>query len=407
MRMRRDVSVLTADSLMGREAGTIYEKKAAMYIQSAFESRGLSLLYPHPGQDFSMVIQSGDTINSQNIVAIVEGWDPVLKDEFIVVGAHYDHLGYTNVKINGRDSLHIFRGADDNASGVAVMLEIASMVQAQSFNFRRSVIFAAFGAEERGMVGSWYFVNRAFAPIDNVKLMINIDMVGRAYVGEDVFLYTVMPDAKLVALLKDVVDLPLMINPGIENTDYFPSDHQVFAGVGIPVVLATTKLHGDYHTVKDTPDKLNFNVMEGVSHYLFNLVKTAANAESLPSRTVLSLEDEGDIKEERLYSQNDVDVRASYMRGNERDFLEKWVYHYLRYPDYAVERGIQGRVMVDFIVEKDGEISNVEVSKSVHPQLDEEAVRVIKVSPKWKAATLGGTPVRVKISVPVEFRLSR
>ncbi|MEA4867208.1 MAG: TonB family protein [Rikenellaceae bacterium] len=405
-RMRKDVMVLTADSLMGRGSATIHEYKAARYIEKVFANDGLELLYPHPGQDFSLLAAGNDTLRSQNVVAIIEGWDPKLKDEYIVIGAHYDHLGYNDLVVNGQEKRQIFRGADDNASGVAVLLELARLVKAESFNFRRSVIFVAFGAEERGMNGSWYFANRAFAHTQKISLMINLDMVGRGSGKEDIDVYTVLPHTQLETVLRDVADMPLMFLPQIHAKDYFPSDHQVFANLGIPVALFTTKLHGDYHTVKDTPDKLNYLTMEHLTQYLLNLSRTVANMDEMLPRTVLA-EEFDNSGEKEIYSQVETDQRAAYMKGDERKFMDDWVYHYLRYPQEAIDLGIQGRVVVDFVVERDGTVTDAQVTKSVHHLLDAEALRVIMVSPKWKPATINGKPVRVKISVPVEFKLRK
>lgn len=405
-RMRKDVMVLTADSLMGRGSATIHEYKAARYIEKVFANDGLELLYPHPGQDFSLLAAGNDTLRSQNVVAIIEGWDPKLKDEYIVIGAHYDHLGYNDLVVNGQEKRQIFRGADDNASGVAVLLELARLVKAESFNFRRSVIFVAFGAEERGMNGSWYFANRAFAHTQKISLMINLDMVGRGSGKEDIDVYTVLPHTQLETVLRDVADMPLMFLPQIHAKDYFPSDHQVFANLGIPVALFTTKLHGDYHTVKDTPDKLNYLTMEHLTQYLLNLSRTVANMDVMLPRTVLA-EEFDNSGEKEIYSQVETDQRAAYMKGDERKFMDDWVYHYLRYPQEAIDLGIQGRVVVDFVVERDGTVTDAQVTKSVHHLLDAEALRVIMVSPKWKPATINGKPVRVKISVPVEFKLRK
>lgn len=404
--MRKDVMVLTADSLMGRGSATIHEYKAARYIEKVFANDGLELLYPHPGQDFSLLTAGNDTLRSQNVVAIIEGWDPKLKDEYIVIGAHYDHLGYNDLVVNGQEKRQIFRGADDNASGVAVLLELARLVKAESFNFRRSVIFVAFGAEERGMNGSWYFANRAFAHTQKISLMINLDMVGRGSGKEDIDVYTVLPHTQLETVLRDVADMPLMFLPQIHAKDYFPSDHQVFANLGIPVALFTTKLHGDYHTVKDTPDKLNYLTMEHLTQYLLNLSRTVANMDEMLPRTVLA-EEFDNSGEKEIYSQVETDQRAAYMKGDERKFMDDWVYHYLRYPQEAIDLGIQGRVVVDFVVERDGTVTDAQVTKSVHHLLDAEALRVIMVSPKWKPATINGKPVRVKISVPVEFKLRK
>ena len=111
-------------------------------------------------------------------------------------------------------------------------------------------------------------------------------------------------------------------------------------------------------------------------------------------------------EKEPVYTQYDVDKKAQFLHGDERQFLDKWVYPYVKYPDSAVAAGETGTVIVNFIVEKDGRVSHVEVVRGVSDDIDDEVMKVISASPKWKAAQLKGTPVRVKISVPVEFRLS-
>lgn len=401
-RMREVVEVLASDSLKGRGAGSLYEFRAARYIEGMFEESGAELLYPHPGQDFSIVAGDGDTLKSQNIVAYVEGWDSTLKDEYVIIGAHYDHLGFNKFTVNGRDSVQVFRGADDNASGVAVLLEVARLVGSRPFDFRRSVLFVAFGAEERGMTGSWYFVNRAFAPIENTSVMINLDMVGRGIDGEDVNIYTILRNNELNSLLEKTSDMPLMISPVIHPEDYFAGDHRTFALKGIPSILVTTKLHSDYHTVNDTPEKIKYPVMEHISQYVFNFVKLVANMDEKVLREATSQEIEN-----KVISQSQADKRASYMKGDEKRFLEEWVYHYLEYPEGAVNNGIQGTVVVEFVVDKEGNVVDPKIKESVHHLLDEEVLRVVSVSPKWSPAILNGSSVNVKISLPVEFRLKR
>jgi TonB family protein len=401
-RMTEVVEVLASDSLKGRGAGTLYEYKAARYIEGKFEESGAELLYPHPGQDFSIVPGGGDTLKSQNVVAYVEGWDSSLKDEYVIIGAHYDHLGFNEITVNGRKSVQVFRGADDNSSGVAVLIEVARLVASRPFDFRRSVLFVAFGAEERGMTGSWYFANRAFAPIGNTSVMVNLDMVGRGIDGKDVNIFTIFPNNELNSLLKKTSDMPLMISPVVHSEDYFAGDHRTFALKGIPSILVTTKLHSDYHTVNDTPDKIRYPVMEHISQYVFNFVKLVANMDEKLRREESSPE----IKDE-VISQSQADKRASYMKGDEKRFLEEWVYHYLEYPEAAVNNGIQGTVVVEFVVDKEGNVVDPEIKESAHHLLDEEVLRVVRVSPKWSPAVLNGSSVSVKISLPVEFRLKR
>ena len=414
--LKAHVVALTDDSLLGRGAGTKGEKEAGKYIEKAFTQAGLTLLYPAPGQDFSFVSDAGDTMHSNNIVGIIEGYDKNLKNEYILIGAHYDHLGYTRININGKDSLQIFSGADDNASGVAVMLELAKMVKAQAFKFRRSVLFVAFGAEERGMLGSWYFVNRGFSPSDKISLMINLDMIGHGQTGDNVSAYTITPHVELTTLLKDVADMPLMLSPKIHSTNYFPSDHQIFVAKGIPSALITTGLHRDYHTSRDVASDLDYTSMEMIANYSLNLAMEAANMSRPLSRTAFAAKDttgqtlskpaalQNDTK---IYASTEVERSALFLHGGEQQFLDRWVYKYLKFPQSAIDEGIQGRVIVEFVIEKNGEVSNVTVVKSLDDRLDDEALKVVAASPKWRAATIGGSPVRVKMAVPVEFRLKR
>ena len=109
-----------------------------------------------------------------------------------------------------------------------------------------------------------------------------------------------------------------------------------------------------------------------------------------------------------VVSYYDCDVRPSFLNSYDISrFLEKWVYQYVKYPEAAVREGVQGRVMVDFIIDKEGKVTDVRVVRSVDPELDAEAVRVISASPKWKPGKLKGNKVRTSLTIPVEFRLTR
>ncbi len=410
-RLRMHVKALTADSLKGRAAGTKGESIAADYIYKTLTELDVTNLYNREGQDFSFVSEKGDTIKSRNIVAVIEGYDPALKNEFVLIGAHYDCLGQNRILIDGKETYQTYRGADANASGVATLLEVARQIRSESFNFKRSVIIAAFGAGEPGQMGSWYFVNRAFKYIDKVELMINLDMVGRS--GGENFpqVYTLLPGVELSTILRDVSDLPAMISPKITATDFVRSDHQSFGSAGIPVAFVTTGRHRDDHTIRDLPENLDYKGMSDIARYVLELAKSAANLEKPLPKTILSGnasdQSTGKGNTDKIYATQEVDQPPTFLRGDQRQFLDKWVYDYLKYPKSAINQGIQGRVIVEFIVEKNGEVSSVEVSKSVDDALDAEAVKVVKASPKWKAGIKGGVPVRVKLAVPIEFKLKK
>lgn len=415
--LREHIRALTADSLLGRESGTKGEKLAADYISSVLERYGVMNLYPANGQDFSFVINGKDTLFSRNIVGIIEGYDPLLKNQYIVIGAHYDHIGYSQMETGSGKVMQIFRGADNNASGVAALLEVAREINSRSFQFPRSVIIAAFGAGEKLSTGSWYFLNRGFTFRDSIYFMINLDMVGRS--GKENFpsVYTTLPDASLNALLKDASNMPAIISPSVHSTGGMISDHQNFTTAGIPVVLITTGNHRDNRTFRDREEEIDYGTLEDIVMYTAGLARLASGKEYKLEKTALADDGRGksgenkadktDSDPERVYTRFEVDQPPTFLNSDEQVFLDRWVYDYVKYPKQAVKAGIQGRVVVEFIVEKDGSVSSVKVVKSLDESVDAEAVKVIKASPKWKPGIHNGKRVRVKIALPVEFRLRR
>lgn len=399
--LREHVHILTSDSLTGRRVGTEGEQRAAAYISHCFGLYGLEFLYPNGIQDFSVVSAQGDTLSSQNIIGLVVGSDPVLREEYIVVGAHYDHLGVHKITIDGKETEVIYRGADDNASGMAILLEMARAAAQQPYLFKRSLVFVAFGAEEMGMLGSWYFVNRAFTPINYVVLMLNLDMLGRSGTRNPFTAYTVAPSEGVANALHLVEDLPTMARPGVLGSDYFPSDHQHFFQYGIPTVLFTGGIHSDYHSPRDNPNLLDYHEMERRMAYIYAFLQQIANDESWDG------EKSAAPSPEKVYPLSGVDKLPTFMKRDEAHFLKQWVNKYLKYPKSAVAQGIQGRVLVQFIIEADGSVTNVEVIESVDPLLDDEAIRVITASPKWSPGSKSGKNVRTRCVVPVYFVLKR
>lgn len=405
--MKGNVAYLADSSRMGRGAGTVYEKEVAQYLYRQLGDAGVLMLSPLDGEDF-YIAQNGDTLHSRNVIGVVEGYDPALKNEYVVIGAHYDHLGTSILRRDGKEERRIYFGADDNASGVAVLLEIARAVAQEHFMFRRSVIFALFGAEELGMVGSWYFLNRSFPETENIVAMINLDMVGRSGRDNRMQVFTADGNVELREIINNLSDRPLSMAPVYSPTDYFPSDHRNFYEKGIPVALFTSGVHRDYHTERDTPDKLDYAQMEKLAEYVYAMTQELANRdERIRRRDASAGEVQPDTKGEKIYTQNTVDTRATFLHGNESQFLNRWVYEYIKYPASAIDNGIEGRVVVEFVVDKKGKVGNVEVVKGVDEELDAQVVKVVSASPKWKPALVGGKAVSVKISVPVEFKLTK
>lgn len=403
--LKRSVEFISADSLMGRAAGSKGEKIVADFVYQELEKSGVIMLSPKDGEDFFMALK--DTIHSRNIIGVVPGYDPVLKNEYIVIGAHIDHLGFNKVNKDGEEMIQIYPGADDNASGVATVLEIAKQVAAHQFLFRRSVIFAFFGAEEVGMAGSWYFLNRSFKEVENIVMMINLDMVGRSGGENKMQVFTAANNPDITSILSGLSNRTFSIKPQVSATDYFPSDHRLFYEKNIPVALFTSGVHRDYHTPRDKSDRIDYNQMEYLAEYVYSLAEVVANRDSRIARSIKSGPVESGAGKEVVYTQQDVDKRALFLHGEEVQFLNKWVYPYIKYPDSAIAAGMEGRVIVEFIIEKDGSVSNVKIVRGVDNDIDDEVIKVVSASPKWKAAQLRGSAVRVKISIPVEFKLSQ
>ncbi|HPW25915.1 MAG TPA: M20/M25/M40 family metallo-hydrolase [Tenuifilaceae bacterium] len=219
-------------------------------------------------------------IETQNVVGVLRGSDPNLADEYIVVGAHYDHLGMGGKEANSRmpDTVAVHNGADDNASGVAVMLEIAREMASQKKQLKRSVVFAAFGAEEMGLVGSQRFLDSAVVPIPNIKAMVNLDMVGRMVDGK-LEIGGTKTSMQAEAILNELnADSALAIS--LSPDGFGPSDHASFYSKNIPVFFFTTGIHQDYHTPFDDVDKLNLTGMAQVTDYAYRLIYKLSTMDS-------------------------------------------------------------------------------------------------------------------------------
>lgn len=405
--LRKNVEYLADSARLGRGAGTQQELEVAHYLYEQLQKAGVDMLSPYDGEDFYIAVK-GDTVHSRNMIGIVEGYDPKLRDEYVVVGAHFDHLGTSVLKRDGVDQQQIYYGADDNASGVATLIEVAKQVAAQNFMFRRSVIFALFGAEELGMVGSWYFLNRSFGEVENIVAMINLDMVGRSGRENKIQAYTADANVELMEIMNTLSGRALSISPKYTPTDYFPSDHRLFYEKGIPVTLFTSGVHRDYHTVRDTPDKLDYNQMERLSEYVFAMSQVIANKDDrIRAASQNWVENGGKAGKETVYTQNTVDRKATFLHGDEAQFLNRWVYEYIKYPESAIRNGIEGRVIVEFVVDSKGKVGEIEIVKGVNEEIDAQVKKVILASPKWKPAQIKGREVSVRISVPVEFKLTK
>ena len=205
------------------------------------------------------------SITAHNVIGMIRGSDPALADEYIVLGAHYDHLGMGGPGSGSRrpDTTAVHNGADDNASGVAAVIEIAERLAANSAGLTRSLIAVAFSAEEMGLLGSKYFVDHPPVDIENMTLMGNLDMVGRMEVGKkSLSIGGTGTATDLDTLVKEAAakqGFAVKLSP----EGYGPSDHAAFYSRNIPVLFFFTGVHQDYHTPADDADLLNY---EGSKH---------------------------------------------------------------------------------------------------------------------------------------------
>ena len=402
--MKSHVRYLSSSMLEGRKAGSEGERLAAEYVAEVLASYGVDALSPKGGEVFGIKKENGDTLTSRNIVAFVQGYDKNLRDEYIVIGARLDNLGSMMMTQDGVQREKIFYGANGNASGLAMMLELARMVQTNSIVFRRSVLFVAFGASKEAYAGAWYFLNRSFAAVPNIAAMINLDMLGTGYNG--FYAYT-SSNADMNALLNNLKMGLQPIVPEVTASEPYPSDHRAFYSKEIPSVMFTTGRYPQYDTERDTQSIIDYEVMERELEYLYNFTETLANTNVSPmfrsGEVPKSTKESDDV-----VSFYDCDQRPVFLHSSDpRDFLQKWVYQYLKYPADAIRDGIQGRVMVDFVIEKDGSVTDVRVVKGVSEELDVEALRVVKASPKWKPGRVNGNRVRTSLTIPVEFKLEK
>lgn len=219
------------------------------------------------------------SVKTSNLVALVKGSDPVLKDEYIVLGAHYDHLGMGGPGSGSRypDTLAVHNGADDNASGVAGIIEIAGKLAGIQKHLKRSVIIIAFGAEESGILGSRYFVDNPLVPIKSIKAMINFDMIGR--LNEETKSISIGGTGTSVqgeAYLQNIL-AESGLKAAFSPEGYGPSDHASFYGADIPVIYFNTGVHTDYHTPADDADLINYEGEKEVCELAFNLIVGLAN----------------------------------------------------------------------------------------------------------------------------------
>lgn len=403
--MRRHVSEIASAANQGRKAGSEGEKNAAGYLYNVLKDYGVEMLCPESGDEFGISLADGDTLASRNVIGFVQGYDARLRNRYVVVGARLDNLGTNSMTVNGKPHEQIYFGANGNASGLAMMMELARMVSTNSILFRRSVIFIGLGASSETFAGSWYFLNRSFSDTDAIDAMINLDMLGT---GDSGFYAYTASNADLNSIL-DAMSAELQpVHPEVVAYEPYPSDHRAFYAAEIPAVYFTTGQYPQHNTPKDTGDIIDYGMMERELEYIYNFTVNVANTDDVIAFRPEEKEVRKVPQKEDVVPYYECDFKPSFLNSTDpRQFLTKWVYPYLKYPAEAVKNGIQGTVQVNFVIDKDGKVRDVEVVKSVDPLLDAEAVKVISASPKWRPARVNGQKVNSSMTLPVEFRLEK
>ena len=224
-----------------------------------------------------------EKVTTQNIIAKIEGSDAKLKDEVIIIGAHYDHLGFGGPGSGSRrpDEHAVHNGADDNASGVAGIIEIAQKLSSTDNKPKRTVIFMAFGAEEMGLLGSKFFTENPLIDVKQIKMMLNFDMIGRLDSAKTLTIGgtgTTPISAELINKYAEGKDLKIQMSK--EGSG--PSDHASFYVKNIPVLFFFTGIHDDYHTPADDTEKINLEGEKVVAELGYDLALEFANIAEAP-----------------------------------------------------------------------------------------------------------------------------
>jgi len=300
--LEKHLNILASDSLEGRETGKKGQKMAADYIMNHFKALGIP---PYKKETYyqKFKVKSGKhickcedcdvgfvkqlfgkkrRIKGENVLGYIEGSD--LKDELIIITAHYDHLGK-------HDSL-VFNGADDDGSGTVATLEIAEafmLAKKAGHGPRRSILIMPVSGEEKGLLGSKYYTDHPVYPLENTVANLNIDMIGRLDDWHDTANYVYLIGAdRLSQELHDIseqvnkeyigLNLDYTFNEEDDpNRYYYRSDHYNFAKNNIPVIFYFNGVHEDYHKASDTIEKIDFEKIQTITRLIFLTAWELAN----------------------------------------------------------------------------------------------------------------------------------
>ncbi|HEU5305659.1 MAG TPA: M28 family peptidase, partial [Gemmatimonadales bacterium] len=276
-----DVRFLSDDRLQGRMTGSKGADSAAAYLARRFSEVGLQ---PAAGGWFQPFVVGRDApvarqaqtgaLMGKNVIGILPGRDPVLRNQTVILGAHYDHLGlggFGSLDPDSTGSVH--NGADDNASGAATLIQVAARLAASPP--ARTVVFIAFSGEELGLVGSAHYVKQPIYPLSSTLAMVNLDMIGRLRNGR-LIVYGAR-SAKEFSTLLDSLNWYAGFDLKAQGDGYGPSDQSSFYASKRPVLHLFTDLHEDYHRTTDDWQKVNYDGLKRVADFTLGLVTALAN----------------------------------------------------------------------------------------------------------------------------------
>jgi hypothetical protein len=276
-----DIRYLSDDRLGGRMTGSDGADSAAAYLARRFEEVGLQ---PAAGGWFQVFTVAKEApvaqhahvggLRGKNVIGLLPGQDPDLRNETVVVGAHYDHLGLGGFGSLDADSTgQVHNGADDNASGAAMLIRLAERLARE--RPARTVLFIAFSGEELGLLGSAHYVKNPLYPMSGMLAMVNLDMVGRLR-NKRLIVYGSGTAKEFPALL-DSLNWHAGFDLKTQGDGYGPSDQSSFYAAGKPVLHIFTDLHEDYHRTTDDWEKINREGFDQVADFTLGLVTALAN----------------------------------------------------------------------------------------------------------------------------------
>ena len=269
-RLQEDIITLASDEMEGREPGTNGEIKARDYIISRMQEIGLTT----KGTDgfiqaftyFEKANQNKGAVQAHNVIGFIDNG----AQKTAVITAHYDHLGYGGSGSKYKELSEIHNGADDNASGTAALLELAYIIKNNKIKEHNNFLFIAFSAEEKGLLGSKYYVMNPSLNLNKINYVLNMDMLGRMEPGMALTIEGLGSSLIWESSLKEIEcdAFPLTL----KKRENGPSDHAPFYEVGIPALHFWTGKHDDYHKPSDDAEKINFRAESQIISFIESLI---------------------------------------------------------------------------------------------------------------------------------------